>query len=68
MIRDEPLLLRFAQPLPTQAPPAPLRFNRVRQVSEVSQNGRWVTAFRNSDLLGKGDTKTAVASESTDYR
>jgi hypothetical protein len=66
MTRNEPLLLHFAQPLPIQTLPA-LRFDRVRQVSEVNHNGRWETALRNSDLLGKGDTKTAVASESTDY-
>jgi hypothetical protein len=67
MTPDEPMLLRFAQPLPTQVPPA-LRFDSVKQLSEVNQNGRWVTACRNSELLGKGETKTAVSSESTDYR
>jgi hypothetical protein len=64
-MRNQPLLLRFAQPIPTLLPPA-IRFDGLRQVLEVNQNGKWVKAFLNSDLLGRGDTKTFSGGESTD--
>jgi len=66
-MRDEPLLLRFAQPLPLQSSPG-LRFDPVKQLSEVNQDGKWVSSLHHSSLLGKGATKTAVESETTDYR
>jgi hypothetical protein len=66
-MHNEPLLLRFAEPLSSQDGPI-LRFDPVRQISEVNENGTWVPGWKNSDLMGKGQTKTAVNTESTDWR
>lgn len=64
MDRNEPILLRFAQPIPKPTPRI-VRYDPSRQLSEVSENGEWVQSFRNSDPLWKG-TKTAVDTEPTE--
>jgi hypothetical protein len=63
----DPLLLRFAIPLPKQESPA-VRFDPLRQVSAINPDGPWIPVWGNSQRFGRGDTKTAVASESTDHR
>ena len=63
---SEPLLSRFATPLPAQPHP-PLRQNPQTQTSEVERQGAWVSASEHIELLGHGQTKTAVQQESTDY-
>jgi hypothetical protein len=60
-----PFLARFAHAgLESEMPP--VRLNQATQLSEVFENGRWNSGLESS-FLGRG-TKTAVKSESTDYR
>ncbi len=63
---SEPLLSRFATPLPAQPHP-PLRQNPETQTAEVEHQGVWASASEHIELLGHGQTKTAVQQESTDY-
>jgi len=63
---SEPLLSRFATPLLAQPHP-PLRQNPETQTAEVEYQGVWVSASQKIELLGHGQTKTAVEQESTDY-
>jgi hypothetical protein len=63
---SEPLLSRFATPLPVHPHPS-LRQNPVTQTAEVEHQGVWVSASEHIELLGYGETKTAVQQESTDY-
>jgi len=63
---SEPLLSRFANPLPDQPHP-PLRQNPDTQTVEIEHQGVWIPASQNIELLGYGQTKTAVQPESTDY-
>jgi hypothetical protein len=63
---SEPLLSRFATPLVAQPRPR-LRQNPDTQTTEVEHQGVWVSASQHIELLGYGQTKTAVAQESTDY-
>lgn len=63
---SEPLLSRFATPLPAQQRPA-LRQNSDTQTVEVEHQGVWIPASQNIELFGYGQTKTAVQQESTDY-
>jgi hypothetical protein len=63
---SEPLLSRFATPLRAQPHP-PLRQNPDKQTAEVEHQGAWVSASQHIELLGYGETKTAVQQESTDY-
>ena len=63
---SEPFLLRFAAPLPVQSSPR-LRQNPDTQTAEVEYRGTWVSASQHAELLGSGQTKTAVQQESTDY-
>jgi hypothetical protein len=63
---SEPLLSRFATPL--VAPPhRHLRQNPETQTTEIERQGEWVSASQHANLLGYGETKTAVQQESTDY-
>jgi hypothetical protein len=64
MTRNEPLLLRFAQPIPEPTPQI-VRYDQAKQVSEVNEDGNWVQSWRNSDPLWRG-TKTAVHNEPTE--
>jgi hypothetical protein len=63
-MRKEPLLLHFAQPIPEPKPQL-ARYDTVRQLSEVNQEGSWTPSWQNSDALWRG-TKTAVATEPTE--
>lgn len=63
---SEPFLSRFATPIPARPRPM-LRQNLDTQTTEIRHKGQWVDASEHSELLGLGQTKTAVAQESTDY-
>jgi hypothetical protein len=63
----EPLLSRFATALPTRPHP-PLRQDPETQMTEVKHQGAWVSVLNHAELVGYGETKTAVQQESTDYR
>lgn len=64
IVRKEPLLLRFAQPIPEPTPQI-ARYDPVRQLSEVSQEGGWAPTWQSPDAPGRG-TKTAVRAEPTE--
>jgi len=63
---SEPFLSHFATPLTAQPHPA-LRLNPDKQITEIQHKGQWVDASEHPELLGLGQTKTAVEQESTDY-
>jgi len=64
MNQNEPLLLRFAKPIPELASQI-TRYNPAKQVTEVNLDGNWVKGWRSSDPLLRG-TKTAVHNEPTE--
>jgi len=60
-----PFLLRFARPVPEE-PLWPLRYDAVRQITQIFQNGRWIDAPDSSSETAGVSRKTAVGGETTD--
>jgi hypothetical protein len=60
-----PFLQRFARATAEREMP-PVRLNPITQTSEVFEDDRWMAGLESSSL--ERGTKTAVKSESTDYR
>lgn len=60
-----PFLMRFAKPIPV-APSSTLRYDSVRQVTQVLQNGEWIDNPDSANEMVAGTRKTAVAQETTD--
>ena len=64
---SKPFLIRFAEQREETRMPA-MRCNPFTQTSEVLRDGAWVSGLEDDLLSGARGTKTAVQSESTDYR
>jgi hypothetical protein len=64
---SQPFLSRFAE-YKEEDPMPPIHCDPITQTSEVFWDGRWVSALEHNLLRGGNGTKTAVYSETTDYR
>jgi len=60
-----PFLFRFAQPMP-EVPLRPLRYDGVRQISQMLIDGRWVDSPDASVELIRATRFTRVARETSD--
>ncbi|HLO96318.1 MAG TPA: hypothetical protein VK195_18570 [Burkholderiaceae bacterium] len=61
---ETPFLLRFSEVMPPQ-PGVRMRYDPVRQVSDVEVDGQWVEAT-SQNVLNIGTMVTRVQSETTD--
>lgn len=64
---SKPFLARFAECRDEAVAPT-MRCNLLTQTSEVLRDNTWISSLENEGLTGSRGTKTAVKSESTDYR
>lgn len=60
-----PFVLTYSEPIERESYSPSLRYNRRRQLSEVSTDDGWANAVSYSDVLA-GTRKTAVSQETTD--
>ncbi|MGD1102899.1 MAG: hypothetical protein ABSA59_12615 [Terriglobia bacterium] len=60
-----PFLFRFAQPMP-EVPLHPLRYDNVRQISQMLIDGRWIDSHDVSVELIKATRFTRVERETSD--
>jgi len=64
---SKPFISRFAE-AEDGAPMPAMRSNPITQTSEVFCEGKWESGLEIDRLRGRNGTKTAVHSETTDYR